>query len=94
MSEKTLTCVAVFAASEGKAQQLKEILDNLVIHTRKEPGCLSYEVFTSTENNQRFLVNELYKSKADFEYHSNTPYLKALQRELPKLAEEADIRTY
>ncbi|WP_162266528.1 putative quinol monooxygenase [Vibrio tritonius] len=94
MSEKTLTCVAVFAAREGKAQQLKEILDNLVIHTRKEPGCLSYEVFTSTENNQRFLVNELYKSKADFEYHSNTPYLKALQRELPKLAEEADIRTY
>ncbi|WPC75208.1 putative quinol monooxygenase [Vibrio porteresiae] len=94
MSEKTLTCVAVFAAREGKAQQLKEVLDDLVVHTRKEPGCLSYEVFTSTEDSQRFLVNELYKSKADFEFHSNTSYLKALKSALPKLVEEADIRTY
>ena len=94
MSNNTVTCIAVLSAKTGQEQTLKNKLDDLVIQTRKEPGCISYEAFVSNESSKRFLVHEVYKDKSAFDHHSSSRYLRELKSKLSEYAEEVDIRSY
>lgn len=45
-----LVIVAKFIAKAGKAEQLHQALYALIAPTRKESGCLSYELHQSLDN--------------------------------------------
>ena len=84
MSAKTITVVATFEARPGREADLKAALIALVAPTRKEMGCLNYDLHASPEDPAKFLFHENWSSKAALDAHMETAHIKAL---LPRVDE-------
>jgi quinol monooxygenase YgiN len=84
MSAKAITVVATFQARPGKETELKEILTDLVAPTRKEAGCLNYDLHAAADNPAMFLFHENWTSKAHLDAHLQSAHIKAL---LPRVDE-------
>ena len=71
--------IAILIAKPGSSAQVAAALKALVGPTRAEPGCVSYELFTSAESDTTFFTVEKWRSKADLDAHMLTPHIaKAL----------------
>ncbi len=81
---KTVTVVATFEARPGKELELRNALMGLVAPTRKENGCLNYDLHVLPENPARFLFHENWTSKAALDAHLQNTHLQAF---LPRLDE-------
>jgi quinol monooxygenase YgiN len=81
---KPLTVVATFQARPGKETELRAALNGLVAPTRKEAGCLNYDLHAATDNPAKFLFHENWTSKAHLDAHLQSPHIKAL---LPRVDE-------
>lgn len=81
---KTVTVVATFEARPGKETELRNALIGLVAPTRKEAGCLNYDLHILPENPGKFLFHENWTTKAALDVHLQTPHIQAL---LPRVGE-------
>jgi quinol monooxygenase YgiN len=78
-------------AKEGKEQEVREILVELVKATRLEDGAQLYELFETTDGGE-FLFSEQYGSPEDFEAHKSSDHFKlAIDKVQPFLDEEIAI---
>ena len=75
---KTITVVAAFQARPGKEAELRAALLGLLAPTRKEIGCLNYDLHEAPVDPARFLFHENWTSKAALDAHMQSPHLKAL----------------
>ncbi len=81
---KTMTVVATFQARVGKEAELKAALLGLLAPTRKEAGCLNYDLHESPEDPARFLFHENWTSKAHLDAHLQSAHIQVL---LPRVDE-------
>src|SRR5215218_7688915 len=81
---KPLTVIATFEAKPRKADELRSVLTRLLEPTRKEAGCLNYDLHQLAENPAKFLFHENWTSKAHLEAHLQSAHIKAL---LPRVEE-------
>ena len=66
----------VFQAQEGKAKELKELLNALVEFSLEASGCQKYELYQLNEQREDFFIIELFKSeKKHSSYLNSTGYL-------------------
>lgn len=86
---KTITVVATFEARPGKEAELRNALIGLVTPTRKENGCVNYDLHASPEHPGRFLFHENWTSKAALEIHLQSPHIQALLPRVNELCQEA-----
>jgi quinol monooxygenase YgiN len=84
MSAKTITVVAAFQARPGKETELKTALLGLVAPTRKEAGCLNYDLHISPEDPAKFLFHENWTTKAHLDAHLKSAHIQVL---LPRVDE-------
>jgi len=77
MSGKTLNVVAIAETSADRAEELKSVCLGLIEPTRKEEGCISYDLYQDTTNPGRFTFIENWKSKEHLDVHLKTPHLVA-----------------
>jgi quinol monooxygenase YgiN len=85
---KTVTVVANFQARPGKEAELRAALIGLVEPTRKEAGCLNYDLHVSLENPGRFLFHENWTSQALLDAHLQSPHVQAVVQRLDELCSE------
>jgi len=83
---KTITVVATFQARPGKEAELQKALISLVAPTRKEAGCINYDLHISPEDPAKFLFHENWTSKTHLDAHLQSPHILVL---LPRLNELA-----
>ena len=81
---KTITVVATFEARTGKEAGLKNALTGLVAPTRREAGCLNYDLHQSPDDPKKFLFHENWTSQAHLDAHLQSAHIKAL---LPRVDE-------
>ena len=81
---KTLTVVATFQARPGKEAALREVLLGLLTPTRKEAGCLNYDLHELPGDPARFLFHENWTGKEALDAHMQTPHVQKL---LPRVDE-------
>ena len=81
---KTITVVATFQARPGKETELKQALIGLVAPTRKEAGCLNYDLHILPEDPAKFLFHENWTSKAHLDAHLANAHIQEL---LPRVDE-------
>jgi quinol monooxygenase YgiN len=81
---KTVTVIATFQARPGKESDLRTVLLGLLAPTRKESGCLNYDLHQASDDPAKFLFHENWTSKAALDAHLQTPHIKAL---LPRVDE-------
>ena len=77
MAGAKLTVVAKIKAKAGMEAKVREELLALVAPTRKESGCLNYDLHQSLDDKSAFVFYENWQSKKDLDDHLKMPYLQA-----------------
>ena len=80
----SITVTATFQARPGKEVQLRAALIGLLAPTRKEVGCVNYDLHQSPEDSAKFLFHENWTNKAALDAHLQSAHVKAL---LPRVEE-------
>ena len=70
-----LTIVANIIANENKIDLVKAELEKLIDITRKEDGCLQYDLHRDNENPVHFMFYENWESRAHWQIHMNNTHL-------------------
>ena len=92
MSAKKCTVVAKIRAKAGLEDKVRSELLSLITPTRKESGCINYDLHQSQEDKGLFLFYENWVSRQDLDDHLKTPHLQAfLGKSEELLAEPIEI---
>jgi quinol monooxygenase YgiN len=68
-----ISITAIIKSKQENIEEVKNLVQNLVIQTRKEDACIRYDLHT-TEN--VFIIWEEWKDQAGLDIHNNQPYLQ------------------
>ena len=78
-------------AKTGRESEAAAILEKLTGESRKEPGCVVYQVHKHKTDPRRFFIYEQYKDDAALEAHRTTPhFLQMAKKDLPKVADRTE----
>ncbi|MBI5397090.1 MAG: antibiotic biosynthesis monooxygenase [Verrucomicrobia bacterium] len=88
MKPKPLTVVATIKAKSGKEAELRKVLQSLLAPTRKEAGCLNYDLHASLDDPRLFIFHENWTSKAHLDVHLKSPHIQAFIGKAPELLAE------
>ena len=95
MTESSLRVVARIVAKPDKVEEVRELLSGLIEPTRREEGCVAYELLQNRSDPTDFTFVEEWASDAAFDAHFTTLHIQDALPKLQDLAAEApDIRTY
>ena len=70
----TVRIIARAEAREGKADELRSLMRQMLAPTRSEHGCRFYEMFESNVPGV-FFMNELWESQADIDAHIKSKHI-------------------
>jgi quinol monooxygenase YgiN len=88
MNSKPLTVVAQIRAKPGKESAVRQELLSLVAPSRKDAGCLNYDLHQELESPALFLFHENWASKAHLDAHLQKPDLQAVLARVGQLVAE------
>jgi quinol monooxygenase YgiN len=95
MPANPVRVVARIKAKPDKIVEVRQLLWSLIEPTRKEPGCVSYDLLQNREDPTDFTFIEEFESDAAFASHAASDHIKAIGPKLqPVVVEAPDIRTY
>ncbi len=90
--------IRVIARAVARPETRQQLLQALVANqtaSRKEPGCLRYDVAQGTADANELVTIEEWRSEDDVQRHLQTPHVGALLAVVPSLvAAPPDIRSY
>jgi quinol monooxygenase YgiN len=90
-----LTVVAEMTAKPGREEDLRKALLALITPTRREDGCVQYDLHIHSTDPARFLFYENWASEAHLERHAASPHLTAfLEAADGLLTEPMCVETY
>jgi len=80
-----------WVAKTGKESETAALFTKLTEESRKEPGCLMYQVHRHKTEPRRFFIYEQYKDDGALEAHRTAPhFLQFAKKELPKVADRVE----
>ncbi|HXT86603.1 MAG TPA: putative quinol monooxygenase [Verrucomicrobiae bacterium] len=83
----SLTVIAYIFAKRGEEQRVRTALLGLVDDTRKEKGCINYDLHESEDNPAHFLMYENWRSAADLEEHARSVHLREFGKNMSPFLE-------
>jgi quinol monooxygenase YgiN len=86
-----IVCIAEFISKDGQEAELRKHLQGLIAPTRAEQGCLSYALHRSVDCDKTYTMIERFKSKADFDFHSQQDYLLQFIQIAPNLTASTSV---
>jgi quinol monooxygenase YgiN len=94
MPKEGVILVAMVKAKPGQEDAVKEVLLALVEPTRKEAGCLCYNLHQAKDDKAQFMFYEQWATKEALDAHSKTPALRSLGEKLKDRVEKVAATTY
>ena len=88
MNAKSLTVIAQIKAKPGQEGQVRQELLSLVAPSRKDVGCLNYDLHQGLDNPALFLFHENWTSKAHLDQHLQQPELQAVLARVGQMVAE------
>ena len=88
MSDERLTLVVLFRARPGREEALGAALLGLLAPTRREPGCVTYDLHRAADDPAVFFFHEIWESPAHLRSHDGTDHVRAFLEILPDLVAE------
>jgi quinol monooxygenase YgiN len=74
LPKDAVTLIVLFKAREGQESLLEAELRALVGPTRREEGCITYDLHRGVEADDTFLLHEVWVSREDHRLHTLTPH--------------------
>ncbi len=82
-------------AKVGHEAEVAALFEKLSAESRKEPGCLMYQVHRHKTDPRRFFIYEQYKDDAGLEAHRTAPhFLQYAKKDLPKHGDRVEGNLY
>lgn len=95
MPQQSLKVIARIKAKPEAADQVRELLRGLIEPSRREPGCVSYELMQNRLDPTDFTFVEEWTGDADLAAHASSGHINEVgPKLLDVVAEAPDIRTY
>lgn len=76
--------VSMIVETSENAKKLVEKATELVELSLRDKGCISYDLYKSTTNDDRYMIIETWTSEEDLKAHMETEHFKRLVPELEK----------
>ncbi len=89
MSQSELIVIARIQAKKNKIQEVSRTLQSLVAPTRKEAGCLQYDLHQSSDDASIFYFYEKWTDDKALAAHLQMPYVQGMIREASSLLDGA-----
>lgn len=87
--------VAELSSSVENADKFGEVLHEMAHACRREPGCLSYDVFRSVEHPERYVEIEKYADAAAFAAHRASDHFREIgMGKLAPMAVSRDVQLF
>lgn len=83
-----LHIVALFRFKENHLMEAVELFQTLVRETRKENGCLQYDLIEDKDNKGTFFLIELWESVEHHNHHNGTEHLMDFRKYASNILEE------
>jgi quinol monooxygenase YgiN len=74
LPKEALTLVVLLKSREGQEPLLEAELRALVGPTRKEDGCITYDLHRGADTPNSFLLHEVWESREAHRLHTQTPH--------------------
>jgi quinol monooxygenase YgiN len=85
--------VAFFTVKEGQRDAFIKLMREVTEESRKEPGAIDYRSYQTQDSPLQFVNFEVFKDRAAFEAHLNTPHVKkALEAFKQILAKDVEVK--
>jgi quinol monooxygenase YgiN len=78
--------IARSVARRGSENQLRGLLQGMLVPTRAESGCKLYELYES-DSKGRFYFYEIWESQAALDKHAASPHFKHLEQTVGELVQ-------
>jgi quinol monooxygenase YgiN len=80
-----------WVAKTGHESDVAALFSKLTEESRKEPGCVMYQVHRHRTEPRRFFIYEQYKDEAALEAHrAALHFLQYAKKDLPKMADRVE----
>ena len=89
-----IVVVAHFTARQGKEGELADLLHSLLEPTRREAGCIRYELNQEVDNPRAFTFAEKFATREAFEAHTKMPYVARVMQQAEGLIESRQVRLH
>jgi quinol monooxygenase YgiN len=83
--------VALLTARDGKAAELRALLDDMIPPSRAEPGNLRYDLWQDASEPARFVLDELYIDAEAVAAHRASPHFQRYASLIGALAERTAL---
>lgn len=77
MNEPVIVIARVKVRPDAR-ETWREAARTCIAETRREPGCIAYDMFESVSEEGAFVFVEQWRDKASLDIHMTLPHLKAL----------------
>ncbi len=88
MNSKPLTVIARVKAKSGKEAEVHRELMSLIDPSRKDPGCINYDLHRSHNDAACFMFHENWESREHLDRHLAKPDLQAVLARVGQLVAE------
>ncbi|WP_118973221.1 putative quinol monooxygenase [Taibaiella koreensis] len=68
---------AIIRSKPAYIDNVKALLENMVLHSRQEAACLQYDLHQGTDDPALFTFYEIWENAAALEQHNTQPYIRA-----------------
>ena len=90
-----IVVTAKITAKPGEKDKIISKAQNLIASTRLESGCISYDLFADTEDNDILLMLEKWENQDVLSSHMQTEHFKSFNEAIENImAKEVDIVVY
>ncbi|HWY58471.1 MAG TPA: putative quinol monooxygenase [Terriglobales bacterium] len=84
---KGITVIAYMTAKTGHEDRVRSALLELVAQSRKDKGCMNYDLHQSQDNAARFAMYESWETAADLDAHAKAAPLQTFVKTAGALLE-------
>jgi len=86
-----LTCIAKITAQADHKSTVKQELQKLLAPTRKEVGCINYDMHIDNDKDNIFIFHENWLTEADLDNHLASQHIKACFDVIGDLLESVEV---
>lgn len=92
---ETVHVLALFTAAPGREEELEQVLTALIEPTRKEAGCIRYDLVQGLGDPAQLVFIEEWESAEQLDIHSRTAHVREAQGRAAALtAAPASVERY
>jgi len=83
--------IAILVAKRGMVEELRALLEGMVLPSRAEPGNLQYDLWRERADHGRFVLEEIHSDDVALAAHRATPHFEKYSSRINNLAERTLI---